>query len=174
MDEPVEKVNKIDAAARQLREAILLFFERRDPIAIHTLAAASHQILIDLASDSGLIGILKNNPLVRPEKEKEWIALVNKSQNFFKHAPRDSKSVLEFRPSITLFFILDAVQIYEQVTGHKTHEQLVFWTWFSVKYPDFLMDGPQKEAVAKALALGFDHNDFSTLLALARGEIQGV
>lgn len=98
MNQQIENVSKLVAAARQLREAIFLFFERRDAVAIHTLAAASHQILVDLASERGLSGIPKNNPLVRSEKEKEWITLVNNSHNFFKHADRDPEAVC-FRPA---------------------------------------------------------------------------
>ncbi len=58
----VEKVNKIEAARRQLVEAITLFFERRDPIAIHTLIGASHQILYDLAKGKGDTSIFKDSP----------------------------------------------------------------------------------------------------------------
>jgi hypothetical protein len=35
------KLSKLEAAERQLREAIFLFFERRDPVAIHSLTGAA-------------------------------------------------------------------------------------------------------------------------------------
>jgi len=174
MEEPVEEVNKLDAAVRQLREAILLFFERRDTIAIHTLAAASHQILADIASRCQIGGILKNNPLIRPEKKKDWNDLVNKSQNFFKHADRDSNAVLEFHPSITPFFLLDAVSIFQQLTDDTSQEQRVFLSWFVAKYPDFLVDGPMKDSINNLLASGLNPDDFSILLALARGNMSGI
>jgi hypothetical protein len=40
-----ETVTVLEAAERQLRTAIRLFFERRDMIAIHTLATAAQEIL---------------------------------------------------------------------------------------------------------------------------------
>ena len=126
-----------------------------------------------MASERDLDGFIKNNPLVRPEKSKEWIDLVNKSQNFFKHADRDSEAILEFRPSITPFFILDAVQLYGQIAGEMTLEQRVFWAWFIAMYPDFLLDAPLKNAVTDALASGLAPNNFSPLLALAKGVVPG-
>jgi hypothetical protein len=38
---PFETVTKIEAAERQLRVAIRMFFERKDMIAVHTLACAA-------------------------------------------------------------------------------------------------------------------------------------
>jgi hypothetical protein len=42
-------ISKVEAADRQLRVAIRLFFERKDLLAVHTLAAAAQGILTDLA-----------------------------------------------------------------------------------------------------------------------------
>ena len=41
---PLELVTKLEAAERQLRVAIRLFFERKDMIAVHTLTAAALEI----------------------------------------------------------------------------------------------------------------------------------
>ena len=46
-----EIVTKLQAAERQLWVAIRLFFEGRDAIAVHTLAAAAHSVPVDLTSD---------------------------------------------------------------------------------------------------------------------------
>jgi len=43
------KVNKIEAARRQIDAAIRLLFDNEDPIAIHTLIMAGFRILRDIA-----------------------------------------------------------------------------------------------------------------------------
>lgn len=166
MTDAVHKIGKLDAARRQLNVSIRLFFERRDVIAIHTLAAAAHQILSDLAAERGqdILGIIKNNPLLRPEKKKEWIESVNFAQNFFKHADRDPSEILEFRTAITPFFLLDAVQLYGQLTGGLPTEQYVYLAWFNVKYPDLLSDGPDKHFIKNALGEGLDPTNFQLFL----------
>ena len=50
---PFEKLTKLEVAERQLRVAIRLFFERKDAVAVHTLAAASRDLLNDLAKRKG-------------------------------------------------------------------------------------------------------------------------
>ena len=47
-------VLKLVAAERQLREAIRMFFEQRDELAIHTVASAAYRILRDMKEKRGL------------------------------------------------------------------------------------------------------------------------
>jgi len=42
----IEKVSKIEAAERQLKAAIRLFFDETDMIVVHTLAAAATQVVL--------------------------------------------------------------------------------------------------------------------------------
>jgi hypothetical protein len=49
-----EKVTKIDAAGRQLQTAIRMFLAGGDSISIHTLTAASLQIVMDLGFKVGI------------------------------------------------------------------------------------------------------------------------
>lgn len=159
----VEKIDKLQVAARQLREAILLFFEQRDPVAIHTLAAPAHQILVDLAAAAGLPN-LKANPVVPSDKKKALVNLINQAPNFLKHADRDPDGVLEFRPAMSRFILFDAVQLYWQLAKELPHAQGIFLGWFIVEYPD-AFGGPLKEAVLKALPSGIDPKDFDVVRA---------
>jgi len=52
---PTLHINKLDAAKRQLRAAIRLWFDDGDPVAIHTLAHASHEIIHSLFKKKGLL-----------------------------------------------------------------------------------------------------------------------
>ena len=47
-------VLKLVAAERQLREAIRMFFEQRDELAIHTVASAAYRILRDMKENRGI------------------------------------------------------------------------------------------------------------------------
>jgi hypothetical protein len=49
-----EIVSKLEVADRHLRVAIRAFFERKDLIAVHTLAAAAQGVLADLARPRGI------------------------------------------------------------------------------------------------------------------------
>jgi hypothetical protein len=131
-----ERITRIEAAQRQLVTAIELFFEGRDAISVHTLAAAAHGILRDLLKLRSGASIIKDNPLVRPDRQKEFIAILNTAQNFFKHADRDPGKAIEFRPDFTQFLLIDAIFMYEGLTGRKLQEGTVFATWMAVKYPN--------------------------------------
>jgi hypothetical protein len=48
MDRRKIKISKLEAARRQVETAIRIYFANGDPVSIHTLAAASLQILVDL------------------------------------------------------------------------------------------------------------------------------
>jgi hypothetical protein len=52
----LSEIRKIDAARRQLDEAIRLWMEGRDPLAIHTLSMAAFGILYDIAKHQNLLG----------------------------------------------------------------------------------------------------------------------
>ena len=94
------RLSKIEVAERQLREAIRLFAEGRDPVAVRTVAGAAHQVLSDLTKTRGFGSFIKDSPSLRPEKKSEWIGMVNSEQNFFKHADRDPEAVLTSTQSL--------------------------------------------------------------------------
>jgi hypothetical protein len=82
-DAPSLRVNKLDVAERQLCEAIRLFFERRDPVSVHTLVAASHELLHSLGKKRGELSIVKDQLPIDPEKRQEWHRTIRRAQNFF-------------------------------------------------------------------------------------------
>lgn len=110
-------------------------------IAVHTLAAASLQVLADLGKKAGFVSIVKNPVSIREDKRKLVFDRINAAQNFFKHADRDPKSILNFYPDATPFYILDAVILSEKLHGYRSSEIGVFHTWFILNYPDTLSDG---------------------------------
>ena|SRR5436305_13488939 len=78
------KISKLDAARRQLETAILLYFNEADPVSIHTLAAASHEILRDLSLHIDSPMLLERSFESLPEELRSRIHnAMRLPQNFF-------------------------------------------------------------------------------------------
>jgi hypothetical protein len=140
---PQIHITKLEAARRQLRTAINLFFEDADDVSIHTLAAASHEILRTLLKSRGDGGsLLKDNSFIRAERQKEFEQLLNKPQNFFKHASRDPDEALQFLPKETVFWLCDGIMMESCLTKLRFSlaEFHAFIVWFSIEYTELLND----------------------------------
>ena len=136
-----EQITKLIAAKRQMNEAIRLFFERRDGVSIHTLAAAAAQILSDLCGSRGILSPVRGAGVIREDRRKEWLAALKKAENFFKHADRDPEEALKFRPGLTEGILLDCAYLYACLTRRQTYEGAVFQSWFFLKYPAWFKRG---------------------------------
>jgi hypothetical protein len=125
-DKP-EWVSKIDVARRLLSTAIRLFFEQRDPVAVHTLVAAAHQILADLGNAAGVLSLLKGS-----NQTAEFIRKMNYAANFSKHADNDPEGRINIQPlgRFTAEFLMDAVVLLQRLTHELPMEGKIFWTWF--------------------------------------------
>lgn len=161
--EQPEWVTKIDVAERQLCEAVRYFFERRDPIIVHALAAAGHQVLTDLGNASGMIGLLKGK-----NQSVEHLRTLNCAANFFKHADRDPQSRINIAPlsDLTAEFLMDAVVMLQRLKGNIPIEARVFWSWFVTKHQD-LFEG-SGEATQSLMNIGLDPNDFNAIVTLLK------
>jgi len=139
MEDKKERLSKVEAAERQLKEAIRLFFEKRDSVAIHTLVCSSHQVLYDLCKKRGILSLIKDSPYIKEEKRKEVHSMLNKPWNFFKHADKDGHDILDFYPDATVFDIYDCTYMYHQLQKDLFAEAQVFKLWFELKFP-YMMD----------------------------------
>lgn len=134
-----DKVTKLDAARRQLEAAAELHFREGDTVSIHTLVAAGHQLLIDLAGKTGQQGLLQRTFATLPEGlRRELTKHFRHPQNFFKHAERDSGDEIEFSPRQTEVMLVDAMGLYFQLTGDQPRLLRAFELWFLVHRPEFL------------------------------------
>lgn len=161
-----ETLSKLDVATRQLTQAIWLFFEQRDPVSVHTLAAAARLVLHDLAGRCG--SVITENPALRLERRSQWIRIVNAPQNFFKHANRDPGCVFQFRPEFTRFFLYDASHLYRTITGSLFYEAEVYQVWFCVAYPQFVIEPGLRDVLEAARQQGIDGSDFAFVRFLLR------
>lgn len=164
-------LTKLEAAERQLRVAIRLFFERRDMVAVHTLAAAAQEILAVLARQKGLKSIYELVGLVEKEdiKTRKW------AQNFLKHGSNDPEEELAFFPEMTMFLLYDASasdwRLHSRVMSEVSPEVSAFLTWFWGKYPAVLPNGRSPKLMQmfeklREMVKNFARYDFDDIVRL--------
>lgn len=134
-------ISKAEAAERQLRTAIWLWFHDFDPVPIHGLASAALKVLWKL-HDKHKTGFktLRDSVVeyVREEYQKAFIEMLNETENFIKHADRDPLAFHTFNPEMTVFILIDAVESLHALNGSTSVETKAFRTWFVIKYPDLM------------------------------------
>ena len=144
-------IDKPEVAARQLKAGVRLFFRREDPVAIHTLVAAAHQILVDLGKTGNIDSAVKNTSQMGQSKISEFLKTVNYPFNFFKHADRDSDHQIDIGPlsRFTQDFIMDAVVMLQRLSGNIPFGAKVYWHWFVSNYPEGFDNLPKDGEIAK-------------------------
>lgn len=137
------KVTKIEAARCQLRTAIELWFSDGNPIAIHTLAAAAHQVVHDLNVRNKGPDLLLNTKLIKDEYRKEFLADIKHASNFMKHAERDkdgAAATLEFEPDSNDNFIMFTIFGLKYLGENLAAEEIAFERWQMFQKPHLLAD----------------------------------
>jgi hypothetical protein len=94
-------IGKLEAAQRQLRTAITLWFDDGDAVSVHTLAFAAYEIFHAVSEhrDPYRRGLLFDTLLIKDEFRCDWNKLVRREANFFKHGDRDAEAVIDFDPA---------------------------------------------------------------------------
>jgi hypothetical protein len=164
---PFIHISKLDVAKRQLEIAIRLFFKSEDVVAMHTLAAAAHQILTDLSGMQGKTSFLKHETkkYIKPEKHSDWDKIIREAGNFFKHADRDPDNIFKFHYKPTEFFILDAIMMYYELVTDKPPYFQIYFTWFFASNPDVINEGEYKKSAIR-IASTIDPKDKAKYLNL--------
>jgi hypothetical protein len=131
-------ITKLEAARRSLAVAVRLFFDRDDPVAVHTLAAAAQGVIGDLARARKLkhTSILHDHPDLPPQARSEWARILNAPRNFFKHADNDPGGTLDFEESSNEILLLDACLILSEVSNQSLSEASVYPGWFTTAHPE--------------------------------------
>ena len=136
-------VTKIEAARRQLKTAIEFWFYDGDAISIHTLAAASHQIVHDLNEKNGGPNLMFDTGYIKDEYRKEYINNIKHASNFMKHADRPNDSAgltLEFRPGSNRDFILFTIVGLGYVGEKLGTTEIAFERWHTFNDPNLMSD----------------------------------
>jgi hypothetical protein len=131
------RVNKIEAAQRQIDVAIRLLFANEDPVAIHTLVSAAFRILRDVAEKRGSVNeheLLKK--MIVPGKEKEFWGMISEAANFVKHGARDSEKVLKgVKEEVNDYMLCVACSYYQRLGHTLTPEMDALMNWCLILYP---------------------------------------
>ena len=139
-------VTKLDAARRQLHTAIDLWASEGDPVSIHSLAYAAHQIIHDLNRKAKGPHLLLDMPNIRKEKLGEFVQMVKRDANFFKHADtrgnRKEPLSIEFSPDINELFMMVSIKGLKYLEQQLTEHENGFLLWYRVHHPDMLDEAP--------------------------------
>lgn len=109
---PTIRVTRLDAARRQLATAIELWFADGDPVSVHTLVCAAHQVIHDLNRKEKGRPLLFDAQEFKQERRKEVIEQFKRHQNFFKHADLrrgDATAQIDFDPTLSEVFFLASI-----------------------------------------------------------------
>lgn len=160
-----EWIDKVKVVNRQIKEAVRLFFNERDPVAIHTLIASAHQILFDLGKQKNIQSLLKNTASLRKSEVQKFIRQINYPYNFFKHADKDPNSKINILPLIdlTVDFIFDAIVMLQQITGELPYEAKIYWLWFVSKYHEGFDNLPKDSEIKKFQEVDLGNLEFKDI-----------
>lgn len=132
-----EWINKIDVATRQIRTSIRFIFEETDPIIVHSIISAAHQILIDMSRYHQ-----RASSIVKPDGYNR--KLLNNAANFFKHADRDPSGRINIEPlpEMNSILLVDAIVMLQTISGSLPMEAKIFLAWYMVnREEDFARSG---------------------------------
>lgn len=160
-------LTKEEAAKRELNHAIKMFFRRDDPICVHLVASAAHEILYHLCCHKGLKPSMKHKIEVLPkEKQKEILYHLDKAYNYLKHAKHDANDNLTFSIEHIEAILIDACVMYQELFTSLSHNTSVFHTWFFLKYAHDMNGHPNQEIYIQKRPHTFHHSEFEEFYRL--------
>ena len=128
-------VEKLEAARRQLHTAIRLWFDDGDPVSIHALLSAAHEIIHTRFRLKGLKGLLFDSPHIPDSERSNFGKVVTKAAVFFKHARSDPYAELHFRSEANEFLMSVCVQGVWRMGEEIAMEEAIVALWLGVHRP---------------------------------------
>jgi hypothetical protein len=114
-----------------LRTAIKLWFEGGDPVAIHSLASAAHEIIHALYRQKGLKGLIFDTQHIRPDMQQKWASSLKKPFNFFKHGRNEpGDAVIEFETQWTVTMMMACAKGLTNM-GEPPEMEILALTWWT-------------------------------------------
>jgi hypothetical protein len=145
-DVPI-RVTKLSAAQRQLRTAIRLWFADGDPVAIHTLIAAAHEIIHRLFRNAGHSDLFFDTTIIKEERRSDFVRLMKTPAAFFKHAKQDPETELNFHPGINETLIAFSITGLQRLGTSLGVEESTFGQWLALHHPDWMAKGHRYDAL---------------------------
>lgn len=141
---PDLRISKLDAARTQLDCAIELWFNNADAMSVHTLAAASHQIIHDINVKKGGRDLIFDSLVIKDEYREQYNRFMKRPANFAKHANNDPDGMIEFNPLISEQFLLFSSYGLLHLTGSLSAAANCFVTWFLILNPRCILPSGRK------------------------------
>jgi hypothetical protein len=134
-EEIIKRIDKLEAARRQLDCAIRLYFDGEDSLSIHTLAYAAFRILFDLYPRHRKDGFAEDlNKMIENFGWKPFTRI----PNFLKHAEKDpGESIPDHSYDLTVTEIGFAATLYSRLAGRYTPEMRAFDDHIHFLHPDY-------------------------------------
>jgi hypothetical protein len=147
------RVNKNEAARRQLDAAIRMLFSNEDLVAVFTLAVAGLNIVRNLAEKrSDLIFQEELKKLIKPGTENEFWKSIQRPANFLKHADRDPDAILDGGEDQDIDWTLFIACMYYKDLGYQlTPEMCALTSWHMAIHKDILLEDKQNVFVVNQI-----------------------
>ena len=166
-------ITKLEAARRQLATAIGLWFHNGDPVSIHALAYAAHEILHVISRRRGDAGLLYTNAAIKEEHRKEFNVFIKKHANWIKHAKDDWDSTLDFNPTAGLSFIMVSLWGVIKLGEELNDAESTLLAWACLHQPTWFKDHIVKNTLPDDLATqlrSLNRREFYEAIAILRGQ----
>ncbi len=139
-------LGKLEAASRQLRTAITLWFDERDPVSVHALAFAAYEIFHTVSAhrDPYRRDLLFDSDWIKDEFRRDWKKHIRREANFFKHGDRDPEGSIDFNPDLSEWFILFATYVRGLCGAPQSEAATLFTWWLQITKPHILTDQGRK------------------------------
>jgi len=139
---PTATLTKLDVARRQLETAVALWFDDGDAVSIHTLVAAAHRIVHDIAEHRGSGAILLDRVHLSGlgYDPKEFVKAIRGAETFFKHAKDDPDATLEFSSHETEPMFYSAIECYHSLVLRRSQPLALLLAWLAFRHPDTLSE----------------------------------
>lgn len=123
-------------------------------MSVHTLASAAQGILEGISKNKGTPFHTIISSRIKTEHLSEAFRIINKAQNFFKHADKDFDHHLDFEEGTNELKLMHCCIGYGELHGELTEMMLAFMFWLKVFYTQlFNISEEEKTAIKTQAAL---------------------
>ena len=119
-----------------------LWFAAADAISIHTLVAAAHRVVHDVAEYQGSGAVFLDR--VHLEScgfdAKAFKKAIREAETFFKHAEKDHQKSYTFSATQTEYLFYSAIECFHRITSGRSRLLATYMAWFHFRHPDTLSE----------------------------------
>jgi hypothetical protein len=135
-------LSHIEAAHRQLRLAVHLFFNGGDPVCIHSLACNAREIYETQCKERGVSRFFDDVQAAFPGRaERDLWNTINDARNFLKHRRKPPLDMLDFHDDFNVYTLLAASHDGQVLCGEMMPiESRVYLAWITATHEAMAID----------------------------------